>query len=81
MLLFLGLFFALSFTSSASIGNVLANKRVVHKADNFKKGLYFKDCTVTIKGTVNGKKIDLTVKYQADDCAAGAVTIIKGVMK
>lgn len=77
----MGLFCALSFTSSANDGKMLANKEVEVKEGNLDNSLLFKDCTVTIKGTVNGKKIDLTVKYQADDCAAGAVTIIKGVMK
>lgn len=77
----MSLFCALTFTSSANDGNILTNKKVDLKEGNSDKSLLFKDCTVTIKGTVNGKKIDLTVKYQADDCAAGAVTIIKGVMK
>ena len=40
----------------------------------------FKDCTVTIKGTVNRKKIDIKVEYQADNCAAGAIEIIRGVL-
>ena len=40
----------------------------------------FKTCTITIKGTVDGKKIDLKLTYEADDCAKGAVTIVKGVI-
>ena len=69
-----------SFASFAnnSNGNLSANLKKIQPSNS---QITAKNCTVTIKGTVDGKKIDLKIEYQADDCAAGAITIIKGVMK
>ena len=41
----------------------------------------FKTCTIKVKGTIGEKKIDVEMRYKADDCAKGAVTIIKEIAK
>ncbi|WP_075341799.1 hypothetical protein [Tenacibaculum agarivorans] len=41
----------------------------------------FKSCPVTIKGTYDGKEVDLVVTVEADDCAKAAGTMLKEVMK
>jgi hypothetical protein len=40
-----------------------------------------KTCTITVKGTIDGKKIDIKVTVEADDCVDAAIEILKGVMK
>jgi hypothetical protein len=43
--------------------------------------VFFKECFLSIHGTVGKRRIDLEVSYTADDCAAGAIKIIKGLLK
>jgi hypothetical protein len=40
-----------------------------------------KECTVTIKGTYDGKPINVTVTFQADNCAEGAGKLLKAAIK
>ena len=39
-----------------------------------------KTCTITVKGTIDGKKIDIKVTLEAADCADAAIKVLKGVM-
>lgn len=39
-----------------------------------------KECTVTIKGTYDGKAIDIVVTFQADNCAEGAGKVLKSAL-
>ncbi|MDO6489917.1 MULTISPECIES: hypothetical protein [unclassified Cellulophaga] len=41
----------------------------------------FKQCKVKIEGTVNGKPVEVSVEFTADDCIEGTVKILKSVIK
>jgi hypothetical protein len=41
----------------------------------------FKECDIKIKGTFDGKKIDLVVTVEADNCAVAAGDLLKTFTK
>jgi hypothetical protein len=72
------LFSLSSFANNATtIGKVSEAKIVKIKTANET----LKTCTITVKGTIDGKKIDIKVTVEADDCVDAAIVILKGVMK
>ncbi|MCC1484422.1 hypothetical protein [Winogradskyella immobilis] len=45
--------------------------------DKIEGANYFEECNIKIKGTFNGKPIDVVVTVEADDCAVAAGKVLK----
>ena len=71
------LFSVSSFANNATTISKVSEEKIV-KIETSNEAL--KSCTITVKGTIDGKKIDIKVTLEADDCADAAIKVIKGVM-
>ncbi|MBU2997808.1 hypothetical protein KO500_15265 [Cellulophaga baltica] len=43
------------------------------------ENIILRSCHLTVKGEIDGKPVDLDMTYDADDCVAGAIRILKEV--
>ncbi|WP_116788960.1 hypothetical protein [Flavobacterium psychrotrophum] len=84
--LFYGLVATVAFSSGAFANThempvnekVLAEKNIVSQVEA--ADVFYKDCKITVKGTVNGKEVNISVTVEANDCVDAAIKLIKGVV-
>lgn len=72
------LLIAVLFTTSTF---AIDNGTLVDKDLAIESILDVKTCTIKIKGTFDGKKIDINITIDADDCATAAGKILKAAME
>ena len=51
------------------------------KMETISENSEFKECRIRISGTYDGKKIDVTVTVEADNCATAAGDLLKAFAK
>ncbi|GAB3017876.1 hypothetical protein [Spirosoma pulveris] len=75
---------ASSFANSKVESNITNSKALLDSkkteiTSNQPEKAIYQTCTVTVKGTIDGKVYNLSVTFTADDCVAGYIKIIKGL--
>tara|TARA_R110000868_G_scaffold44879_1_gene149373 strand:+ start:300 stop:599 length:300 start_codon:yes stop_codon:yes gene_type:complete len=64
---------------NTTIFNLKEISKVSHITYTIEENVIFRTCRLTVKGTIDGKPIDIDVTYEADDCVDGAIKILKSV--
>lgn len=82
-IIFLFAFIAFTQVTLANANAKLVLEKVENSAELVVEHDYLdlKTCTVTIKGNIGGKPVDVTVTFEADNCAIGAAKFLKELAK
>jgi len=76
------LIIAIIFTANTFASVKTANEKKVDLKENleiiYSFNKEFKECEIKIKGTFDGKKINVVVKVETENCAKAAGSLLKG---